>query len=170
MRAGGARATTGVLEIGYQRNSNPMYQAAYDGIVKTGVLGDIYHVRLAWHRNGSWRRKASRRRPTTIRRSGATRPGTTCSTGACYWKYSQGLMAELGSHQVNAANWFLGVRAGGGDRLGRPVPLPRRHREVFDHVYATFEYPGGRTADVLVDRVERVRRATTRCTWARRAR
>ena len=47
-----------VLEIGYQRNHNPMYQAAYEEIVKAGVLGDIYHVRLAWHRNGSWRRKA----------------------------------------------------------------------------------------------------------------
>ena len=34
-----------------------LYQVVYDGIIKTGTLGDIYHVRLAWHRNGSWRRK-----------------------------------------------------------------------------------------------------------------
>ncbi len=53
-----ARRTGKVLEIGYQRNYNAMYQAAYDGIVKSGALGDIYHVRLAWHRNGNWRRKA----------------------------------------------------------------------------------------------------------------
>ncbi len=33
-----------VLEIGYQRNYSPMYQAAYDGIIKAGTLGDIYHV------------------------------------------------------------------------------------------------------------------------------
>ena len=25
--------------------------------IKSGALGDIYHVRLAWHRNGNWRRK-----------------------------------------------------------------------------------------------------------------
>ena len=56
MRAA-AQTNRRVLEIGYQRNYNPMYQAAYNGIIKTGTLGDIYHVRLAWHRNGSWRRK-----------------------------------------------------------------------------------------------------------------
>ena len=57
MRAAAGRNNK-VLEIGYQRLSSPLYQAAYDGILKTGVLGDIYHVRLAWHRNGTWRRKA----------------------------------------------------------------------------------------------------------------
>ena len=36
-----ARRTNKVLEIGYQRNYNAMYQAAYDGIVKSGALGDI---------------------------------------------------------------------------------------------------------------------------------
>ena len=52
-----ARRTGKVLEIGYQRTYNAMYHAAYEGIVKSGALGDIYHVRLAWHRNGNWRRK-----------------------------------------------------------------------------------------------------------------
>ena len=52
-----ARRNGKVLEIGYQRTYNAMYQAAYDGLVKSGALGDIYHVRLAWHRNGNWRRK-----------------------------------------------------------------------------------------------------------------
>ena len=51
MRARGAKNNK-VLEIAYQRLSSPLYQAAYDGILKTGTLGDIYHVRLAWHRNG----------------------------------------------------------------------------------------------------------------------
>ena len=45
-----------VLEIGYQRNYNPVYQAAYDGIIKRELLGDVYHSRFAWHRNGNWRR------------------------------------------------------------------------------------------------------------------
>ena len=61
-----------------------------------------------------------------------------------YWRYSEGLFAELGSHQVNAANWFLGktpekVQAMGG------VYRFKDGREVPDHVYATFEYPGGLT-------------------------
>ncbi len=54
-------------------------------------------------------------------------------------------MAELCSHQLNATNWFLGskpeaVHATGG------VYRFKDGREVFDHVYATFEYPNGQTA------------------------
>jgi predicted dehydrogenase len=54
------------------------------------------------------------------------------------------LFAELGSHQVNAANWFLGkaperVQAMGG------VYRFKDGRELPDHVFATFEYPGGVT-------------------------
>ena len=72
-----------VLEIGYQRNYNAMYQAAYDGLIKTGALGDIYHVRLAWHRNGNWRRKGEPPSPISMPRSGAIRRSSICSTGAC---------------------------------------------------------------------------------------
>ena len=141
-----ARKNNKVLEIGYQRLSSPMYQAAYDGIIKTGALGDIYHVRLAWHRNGAGAARASRRRPTTTRRSGAIRTGITSSTGGLYWKYSQGLMAELCSHQINAANWFLGAAPEAVCASGGVYRFPEGDREVFDHVYATFDYPGGRTA------------------------
>ena len=56
MRAA-ARTSGKVLAIGYQRHYNPMYQAVYEGLIRTGTIGDIYHVRLAWHRNGNWRRK-----------------------------------------------------------------------------------------------------------------
>ena len=36
-----------VLEIGYQRNYNTIYHAAYDGIVKADVLGDVWLARIA---------------------------------------------------------------------------------------------------------------------------
>src|SRR5262245_27137323 len=48
-----ARRNRRILEIGYQRYYNPIYQAAYENVIKAGVLGDVYHVRLAWHRNSS---------------------------------------------------------------------------------------------------------------------
>jgi predicted dehydrogenase len=134
-----------VLEIGYQRNHNPMYQAAYEGIVKAGLLGDIHHVRLAWHRNGSWRRKAQ---PPSADFDPSPWGYPTFDhliNWRLYWKYSQGLMAELGSHQVNAANWFLGSAPEAVIASGGLYRFPE-NREVFDHVYATFEYPGGRTA------------------------
>src|SRR5258707_1247328 len=46
-----------LLEIGYQRYYNPTYIAAYENIIKPGVLGDVYFARTAWHRNADWRKK-----------------------------------------------------------------------------------------------------------------
>ncbi len=140
-----ARRTGRVLEIGYQRTYNAMYQAAYDGILKTGALGDIYHVRLAWHRNGNWRRKGEPPSPDFDVSKWGYPTFEHLLNWRLYWKYSQGLMAELASHQLNAANWFLGskpeaVHATGG------IYRFKDGREVFDHVYATFEYPNGQTA------------------------
>jgi predicted dehydrogenase len=141
-----ARRNNKVLEIGYQRLSSPMYQAAYDGIVKTGTLGDVYHVRLAWHRNGSWRRKGEPPSPDYNPSKWGYPDWDHLLNWRLYWKYSQGLMAELCSHQINAANWFLGAAPNAVIASGGLYRFPEGNREVFDHVYATFEYPGGRTA------------------------
>ena len=72
-----------VLEIGYQRRYNGVYQSAYEGIVAKGLLGDVYHVRMVWHRNGNWRRKGEPPDPTTTRRSGGTPRSITFGTGGC---------------------------------------------------------------------------------------
>jgi len=140
-----ARRTGKVLEIGYQRNYNAMYHAAYEGVVRSGALGEIYHVRLAWHRNGNWRRKGDPPSPDYDPSKWGYPTFEHLINWRLYWKYSQGLMAELCSHQLNATNWFLGskpeaVSASGG------VYRFKDGREAFDHVYATFEYPNGQTA------------------------
>ncbi len=135
-----------VLEIGYQRNYNPMYQAAYEGIVKTGTLGDVYHVRLAWHRNGSWRRKGDPPSPDFNPSKWGYPTWDHLLNWRLYWKYSQGLMAELCSHQINAANWFMGSAPESVVASGGVYRFPEGGREVYDHVYVTFDYPGGRTA------------------------
>ncbi|PYV13322.1 MAG: hypothetical protein DMG07_14850, partial [Acidobacteria bacterium] len=44
------------LQIGHQRAYSPLYHEAYQ-LIKNGTIGDIYHVRALWHRNGDWRRK-----------------------------------------------------------------------------------------------------------------
>jgi predicted dehydrogenase len=134
-----------VLEIGYQRNYNAMYQAAYDGVVKSGALGDIYHVRLAWHRNGNWRRKGEPPSPQYDPSKWGYPTFEHLINWRLYWKYSQGLMAELCSHQLNATNWFLGSKPEAVSGAGGVYRF-KDGREVFDHVYATFEYPNGQTA------------------------
>jgi predicted dehydrogenase len=60
-----------------------------------------------------------------------------------------GLMAELGSHQLDAASIFISAQQPGG-RKARPLSVTGtggRHifpadRECDDHVYCTFEFPG----------------------------
>jgi predicted dehydrogenase len=51
-----ARRRNLVLEVGYNRFYAPHYQVAYEQVIKRGVIGDINHVRLMYHRSRSWRR------------------------------------------------------------------------------------------------------------------
>jgi len=140
-----ARKTGKILEIGYQRNYNPVYQAAYDGIIKAGVLGDVYHARLVWHRNGNWRRQAEMPSPDYDPSRWGYPTFDHLINWRLFWRYSKGLFAELASHQVNVANWFFQAVPEAVQSSGGLYRFPEQ-REVYDHVYATFEYPLGRTA------------------------
>jgi predicted dehydrogenase len=133
-----------MLEIGYQRYYNPIYQAAYSNVIKQGVLGDIYHARLVWHRNNTWRRTEAA--PSNFDPSRWGYPDWEhLLNWRMYRKYSEGLLCELGSHQITAASWFfdshpIAVYTTGGTYRYKDG------REVYDHVFATFNYPGDRTA------------------------
>ena len=140
-----ARRTGRLLEIGHQRHYNPVFKAAYEGIIEPGLLGEVYYSRLHWHRNGSWRRAVESPAPGYDPSEWGYPDLERMINWRLYWDYSLGLLAELASHQVAIANWFFGavpdavVGHGGVFRYkdGRDVP---------DHIYATFEYPEGRTA------------------------
>jgi predicted dehydrogenase len=145
MRQAAARSGR-LLDIGYQRYSNPIYWAAYQGVIEPGVLGDVHFARLAWHRNGNWKRTGDPPAPGYDPSRWGYPTWEHLLNWRLYRKYSRGLLAELGSHQVSIANWFFGATpvavmgTGGVQRWNDGV------REVDDHVYVTFEYPGGRTA------------------------
>jgi predicted dehydrogenase len=134
-----------LLEIGHQRHYNPIYRAAYDGIVKTGSLGDVYHARLVWHRNGNWRRKEDPPTPDFD----ASRWGYPTFDHLVNWRlykrYSRGHMAELASHMVAISDWFFGTVPESALGSGG-VYRYKDGREIPDHTYVTLEYPGGRTA------------------------
>jgi len=139
-----ARKAGKVFEIGYQRHYSPLYRAAYDGVIRKRLLGDVYHVRLAWHRNGSWRRPGDPPSPDFDPARWGYPTFEHLWNWRLYHRYSRGLFAELASHQLNAANWFLGavpkaVLASGG------VYRFKDGRESYDHEYAIWEYPGGLT-------------------------
>jgi predicted dehydrogenase len=121
-----------------------VYRSAYEGVMKSGALGEVYHTRLVWMRNGNWRRKADPPSKDFDASKWGYPTWDHLNNWRLYWRYSEGLFAELGSHQVNAANWFLGAAPERVQAMGGVYRF-KDGREVPDHVFATFQYPGGIT-------------------------
>jgi len=124
-----ARQTGRRLQIGHQRRYNPRYQHAYH-MVKDGILGNITHVRAQWNRNGSWRRPCPDPNLDKL------------VNWRLYSDRSQGLMAELGSHQMDVVNWMLDETPNAVMGVGA-LDYWKDGRDIFDNVQAIFEYPSG---------------------------
>lgn len=134
-----------LLEIGYQRYYNPVYQAGYSNIIKQGLIGDVYFARLVWHRNANWRRKEEPPTPDFNPSKWGYPDWEHLVNWRLYKQYSEGLNAELGSHLITATNWFFEAPPIAAYSTGS-IARHNDGREVFDHVYTTLEYPGGRAA------------------------
>ena len=126
-------ASKRVFQVGLQRRANAIYKQA-QAMVAAGMIGQVVSIKAQWHRNNSWRR------PVPVPRTDANWPKLERKLNwRLYKAYSQGLMAELGSHQMDVANWFLGthpkrVIASGG------IEYFRDGREVYDNISCLYEY------------------------------
>ncbi|HQR35987.1 MAG TPA: Gfo/Idh/MocA family oxidoreductase, partial [Blastocatellia bacterium] len=126
-------ASKRVFQVGLQRRANAIYKQA-QAMVAAGMIGQITSIKSQWHRNNSWRR------PVPVPKTDANWPTLERKLNwRLYKAYSQGLMAELGSHQMDVANWFLGthpkrVIASGG------IEYFRDGREVYDNISCLYEY------------------------------
>lgn len=160
-----ADETGKVLSIGHQRHYSMLYAHANE-IVRSNVLGEIRHIRALWHRNNatapdgrtelvngrtipiytdSWRKAVPAADAQHLRDS-ITQYGWKDVNQLVRWRLYRatggGLMAELGSHQLDACSIFLekkkplAVSATGGKHFYQD------DREIEDHVYCTFEFPG----------------------------
>lgn len=122
-----------VFQVGLQRRANAIYAQA-QAMVETGMLGQITAIKCQWHRNNNWRR------PTPVKRGDPRWEELERRLNwRLYWEYSQGLMTELASHQMDVANRLLGalprrVIGSGG------IDYWRDGREVFDNVFCIYEY------------------------------
>jgi len=136
-----ARSARKNLQIGHQRNYNPLYHEA-KGLIDEGTLGDVYHVRTLWHRNFDWRRKVPEVDfdPTPWGYPDLEH----LKNWRLYDKYSLGLMAELGSHQIQIVNWFSGRLPERVYGTGGIYRYPDG-REIPDHVFVTYDYPDNLT-------------------------
>jgi len=159
------RETGVLLSVGHQRHYSVLYDNANE-LVKKDLLGDIKFIRAQWHRNNSfpgrdsWR-KYPKRTPQidkdALAKADLKQFGYNDLQQLVDWRlYNEtggGLMAELGSHQLDAASIFLGkvkplaVNGFGGKNFYGvsgvgPVDKQKDDREIDDHVYVTFEFPG----------------------------
>jgi predicted dehydrogenase len=125
-----AKSKKVILQIGHQRKSSILYNHGWELIQKDKVCGLVTQIRAQWNRNGSWRRAVP---PDLTDRQWNWR---------LYKETSQGLMAELATHQIQVVNWFLGAVPTAVVGMGG-IDYWKDGRTVFDNVEVVFEYPGG---------------------------
>jgi len=161
-----AREKNVLLAVGHQRHYSVLYDNA-NSLVQSGMLGDIKYIRAQWHRNNSfphgdsWR-KTAKGEDKNLKDEAVKEFGFDSVDQLVNWrlfnKTGGGLMAELGSHQMDAASIFLGkvhpvaVHGYGGknfygiDGVG-PSDKWDDDREIDDQIFVTFEFPGKHYAE-----------------------
>ena len=117
------------FQVGQQYRYAPWYRHAVRRIA-AGEIGEVTHIYAYWHRNYNWRRPLPE--PDLER----------LINWRLYREFSGGLLAELGSHHLDVANWIFGemperVIGNGG------IDFYRDGRETFDNVQAIYTYPSG---------------------------
>ncbi|MEX1097678.1 MAG: Gfo/Idh/MocA family oxidoreductase [Planctomycetales bacterium] len=156
-----------LLAVGHQRHYSVLYDNA-NALVQLGLLGDVKHIRAQWHRNNSfpgrdsWRKDIGSTRRSYLEDEKALGDkvkefGYDSTLQLVNWRLFNstggGLMAELGSHQLDAASIFLGkvkpiaVQGYGGKNFYGVKGIGSEDqqndpREIDDHVYVTLEFPG----------------------------
>ncbi len=135
------RETGKLLQIGHQRRSNPRYLHALNNIIKKAKIpGRITNI------NGQWNRAVSDDlgfpRRYEIPAETLQRYGFKDMHQFRNWRWfrdlSGGPISDLGAHQIDIFNWFLGtgpssvIASGGTDYYST--------REWYDNVMAIFEY------------------------------
>ena len=131
-------------------------------LIRQGLLGDIKYSRAKWHRNNSFPGRDSWRKSAPGEDAKALegqldefdyRSINELVNWRLYKRTGAGLMAELGSHQMDACSIFLGgkhplaVQGYGGKNFYGvkgvgSLDKQNDDREIDDHVYVILEFPG----------------------------
>jgi predicted dehydrogenase len=138
-----AEASGKLCQIGHQRRSNPRYRYTLNELIrKHEICGQIVDV------NGQWNRAVSASQDIAYKESLAIDPKILNRYGyknmhqfmnwRTYRDLSGGPISDLGAHQIDIFNWFLGTApkkvyaSGGSDYF--------TEREHFDNVMTIFDY------------------------------
>ncbi len=111
------------FQIGHQYRHAPRVKEALRRVL-AGEIGHVTHIYAYWHRNNDWRRPVP------------SPEDELHVNWRLYDTWSRGLLAELGSHQIDMANWVFGEM---------PTMVFKDGRQTYDNVQALFTYPSGGT-------------------------
>jgi predicted dehydrogenase len=146
----GARAMVRAMEktgklcqIGHQRRSNPRYRYTLDHLIHDKkICGQIVNINGQWNRAVSSSQDIGFNPKLSIQQDVLERYGYKDMHQFMNWRtyrdLSGGPISDLGAHQIDIFNWFLGVppksvfASGGNDYF--------KNREHFDNVMAIFDY------------------------------
>ena len=136
-----SRETKKLLQIGHQRRSNPRYQHALNRLVKEAkLLGRITNASGQWNRSVSddlgYPEKFKLTEPKLTQYGYANMH--EFRNWRWFKRYAGGPISDLGAHQIDIFNWFLGtnprsIMAGGGADY-------YQNHEWYDNATAIYEY------------------------------
>jgi predicted dehydrogenase len=146
----GARAMVRAMEksgklcqIGHQRRSNPRYRYVYNKLINGNkICGQITNINGQWNRSLGSSQDIGFNKKLSIEPAVLTKYGFKDMHQFMNWRVyrdlSGGPISDLGAHQIDIFNWFLGtapktVFASGGNSYFKD-------REQFDNVMCVFDY------------------------------
>jgi predicted dehydrogenase len=136
------RETGRLLQIGHQRRSNPRYLVARDRLLgEARLTGRITAAQAQWNRAVStdlgWPKKAAI--PADVLAHYGYPDMHTFRNWRWFKNFGGGPLSDLGAHQIDIFNWFLGrlpatvVASGGSDYY--------KNHEWFDNAMVVYEFP-----------------------------
>jgi predicted dehydrogenase len=119
-----------IFQVGHQYRYFPWIRAAV-ARVQQGEIGEVTQIAGYWNRNNNWRRPV---------------PDPSLEhliNWRLYNQWSLGLLAELGSHHMDIANWVFGSTPTAAIASGS-ICCYHDGRKTDDNVQAVLSYSGGR--------------------------
>ncbi len=138
-----ARSTGKLLQIGYQRRSNPLYRYSLDHVInETRMLGKVTAVNGQWNRavqsDRGWPRRAA------LEDAVLNQYGYASMAQYRNWQWYRALgggpFAVSGSHQIDVFNWFMNAYPKSVMASGTTAYYDPATHEWYDTMMAIFEY------------------------------
>ncbi len=138
-----SRETKKLLQIGHQRRSNPRYLHAINNcILDSKMLGRVMQGYGQWNRAVSddigWPQKHALTAGELAKSGYDTM--SRFRNWRWYKRYGGGPIVDLGSHQIDIYNWFLGARPKSVIAHGSTNYFDSKTRQWHDNVMAIYEY------------------------------